>query len=271
MTTIQYVSDIHLEHRKKFHISPLSPNLALCGDIGYPGTIEYHEFVNQCSHIFQNVFVIYGNHEFFNSEDPTKADETMEERKNHSIKFPDNVFFLDNKSVYLDIRDNSVHSTLPPERDVTLFVKIIGTTLWSNIDPFTELNLADYKQIYTKKGIKLLWLDIIYMFQQNVKYVLQELMKDPDVRCILLSHHGAHPICNGVHMNNRVHSAYASYIPEFYKRNNLMCCISGHTHSSVDETLHFENQDCQHFIRFVSNQVGYIGEDTGYNESVIKV
>jgi len=254
---IQYISDIHLEHRKDYYVNPVAPNLALCGDIGHPLKENYNYFINRCANDFKNVFVIFGNHEFY-----TKASEkyTMDEIIN-LVKFPKNVYFLNNNSVYLNIYDNSVTLELP--EDIRNYIKIIGSTLWSNIDPNITRYINDYKKIWIEHDRKLNSIDTLNLFNTNVSYILNELSRDIDIDTVLLTHHGPHPMCNGEYKNKinkfgiDVSSAYVSFIERLYTFNNLVVCISGHTHSSINKYLYTNN----HKILFLSNQVGYKGED----------
>lgn len=74
-------SDIHLEfcnhYSMKKHINIKNRydydyhdekdeiNLILAGDIGYPERKEYKNFIKSCSSLYDNVFIIAGNHEFY--------------------------------------------------------------------------------------------------------------------------------------------------------------------------------------------------------------
>lgn len=253
---IQYISDIHLEHRKDYYVNPVAPNLALCGDIGHPLKENYNYFINRCANDFKNVFIIFGNHEFY-----TKASKkyTMDEIINLA-KFPKNVYFLNNNSVYLNIHDDSVK--LEPPKDNQNYVKIIGSTLWTRVDSNISRYVNDYKKIWIDQDRKMDHTDTLRLFNTNVNYILNELSRD-SIDTILLTHHGAHPICNGKYENKinklgiDVSSAYVSFIEELYKFKNLIVCISGHTHSSINKYLYTNN----HKILFLSNQVGYKGED----------
>jgi len=66
MYRFQYVSDLHLEFRKKvLRIPPVAPFLLLAGDIGYPCRSLYREFLRYAAHDFEKVFLVAGNHEFY--------------------------------------------------------------------------------------------------------------------------------------------------------------------------------------------------------------
>ena len=84
---VQYISDIHLEMYKENVspdlftklIRPEAPYLALCGDIGIPDFVNYENFLNWCSRRWTKVFLVAGNHEYYNWNCPVKTD--MEAKK----------------------------------------------------------------------------------------------------------------------------------------------------------------------------------------------
>jgi predicted phosphodiesterase len=267
---IQYISDIHLEHRKDYFIKPMAPNLALCGDIGYPLKENYHYFIDRCSKDFKNVFVIFGNHEYYtNSIKRITMDEVVE-----SINFPQNVYFLDNKCVYINILNNNVVIEKP--LGTSDYIKIIGSTLWSNVNPDIHKYINDYKKIWVDKDRKFNYKDTIALYNQSVEYILSELSNDLEIKTILLTHHGSHSICNGKYQNKvnkqgiDLSSAYTSNIDKLYTFKNLLVCISGHTHSSINKYLYINdtspptelgNGQTNRKLLFLSNQVGYRCED----------
>ena len=62
---LQYISDIHLEHRIVLPVIPKRANyLALLGDIGYPNSKIYKEFLEYSSKNWDKVFLLSGNHEY---------------------------------------------------------------------------------------------------------------------------------------------------------------------------------------------------------------
>lgn len=255
---IQYISDIHLEHRKDYFVKPFAPNLVLCGDIGSPLKENYHYFINRCSNDFKNVFVIFGNHEYYtNSSNRFTMDEII-----NSVCFPKNVYFLNNSCIYLNIYDDSVTFNKPIKKED--YIKIIGSTLWSNVNPEIYKYVNDYKKIWIEKDRKFHYTDTIKLFNKSIKYIIDELSSDLNIETVLLTHHGSHPICSGKYKNKvnklgiDLSSAYTSYIEKLYEFKNLIVCISGHTHSSINRYIEVGND---HKILFLSNQVGYKCED----------
>ena len=58
---LQYISDIHLERRLKIPIiKPKANYLALLGDIGYPNSTLYNDFIKYTSINWDRVFLLQG-------------------------------------------------------------------------------------------------------------------------------------------------------------------------------------------------------------------
>lgn len=267
MVKFQYVSDLHLEHYKNLNSIKLQKlddceNLCLLGDIGYAYSELYHKFINYCSDNWLNVFVIFGNHEYYdlsNSNGSKTDPKTMQEIENETQKFRKNVHFLNNSSVLINKRDNTVKYLLDREDHINDYIKIIGSTLWCNISPFAASQMNDYAYIYTGKKQKLLPDDTRSFFKRNKEYILQELQID-FFDTILLTHHGVNSICNGPYLGNPMSSGYATDINELYQFPHLLACINGHTHVSLDTVI----PNTQ--IKLLSNCYGYKGE----NQRVVK-
>jgi predicted phosphodiesterase len=240
---IQYISDIHLEFRKNFEIEPVAENLVLCGDIGYPEELNYQKFIQSCATKFKNVFVIFGNHEYYNNRN-TEHKITMNEKKQYVKYFSSNVYFLDNSAVYINQFTNEIQE----KGDENCF-KIIGSTLWSNVCESSSRAMNDTHLIYKDRDIKLTGTDIQQLHKESVKYIVEELDRNKKIPCILLTHHGPHISCFGKNRSSKLISSYVSHIPELYEKKNLLACISGHTHSSVAKSCNG--------ILFLSNQLGY--------------
>ncbi|MDP2435401.1 MAG: hypothetical protein Q8P67_06630, partial [archaeon] len=129
---MQFMSDVHLEFRRKEGaplFQPRAPILALIGDIGNPSMKNWRQFLWRNADRFEHVFLVAGNHEFYLST-PEIAKEKMRRicSKKPNLHFLDNDFF-----------------------DLTPDIRIIGTTLWSNPQPkhYQSLqdNMSDYCQI----------------------------------------------------------------------------------------------------------------------------
>jgi predicted MPP superfamily phosphohydrolase len=267
MVKLQYVSDIHLEQRSKIiNIPKISEceNICLLGDIGYPNTKIYKEFINYCSKKWENVFLLYGNHEYYSIKNKQLL--SMKDIELESISLPDNVYYLDNDCLYLNTKTNRVSyfQQFKDRKDSKDFIKIIGSLLWSDIDLQVSRKINDYKNIYVSVNPDILFTPEMCktLFNTSKKYIIQELSNDT-TPTILLTHHGANLLTNGHYYGNFLSSAYASDIPELLSFNHLIACINGHTHSSIDRYIPNTN------IRLLSNCYGYLGESKAivkYNE-----
>ena len=266
----QYISDIHLEIyniTKPYYINKNNffeniikklddcENICLLGDIGYPESQIYQDFLTYCSLNWKNVFLIMGNHEFYRYKYITTISEIERFVENN---IPKNVYFLNNKCIYLNKSTQFVQYELP-EISKENWIKIIGTILWSNISDKTALRLNDYKKIYITKhfSINKLTPNITrIMFYSNKKFILNELACN--FNCLLLTHHGIHELCNGYYINSDIKDGYTSDIPEILESNNLIANLFGHVHSNINLEING--------IKLLSNAYGYKGE----NKNIVK-
>jgi hypothetical protein len=120
---IQIASDLHLEFSSTLIRMPnpvpniTAPVLCLLGDIGIPSKSSYKDFLLEKSNVYEVIFVIAGNHEFYGGE----YEEKKELMKQICSSIP-NVVFLD-KTSYL------YQSTTDPNDAV----RVLGCTLWSHV------------------------------------------------------------------------------------------------------------------------------------------
>lgn len=261
MVKFQYISDLHLEHYKNindinFEKIDDCENLFLLGDIGYAYSDIYHEFINYCSDNWLNVFVIFGNHEYYCKSNNIK---TMEEIETEVLKFRKNVYFLNNDYVFINKYNSTVKKLLEREDHLSDYIKIIGSILWSDINNFVAPRMNDYKFIYTTQDTLLTPDEVKGFFRLNKDYIIQELQMDI-MPTILLTHHGVHDLCNGYYKGNYMESGYTTNIEELSKFKHLIACINGHTHSSVETVIPGTD------IKLLSNCYGYKGE----NQKIVK-
>jgi len=112
---LQYVSDIHLEKGFKRNIIPKKPYLLLTGDIGFPTSLEYKEFLFDMSYKFDKVFVISGNHEY----DLHKNFLNEVEKEIQDICYSKNNLIYLQKKTHLLCNENNLY--------------IAGCTFWSKL------------------------------------------------------------------------------------------------------------------------------------------
>ncbi|KAL0478550.1 hypothetical protein AKO1_008143 [Acrasis kona] len=137
--TLQIMSDIHLEFsRDDFDVKKVGNCIALVGDIGIYSKSNYEYFLTKLSQIYDHVFVVAGNHEYYNQEYHAANTEMS------AICMPlDNVHFLQQSSFLYE--DGTNHP-----------VRILGCTLWSNV-PISSKEIVskclnDYRTIRIQDG-----------------------------------------------------------------------------------------------------------------------
>lgn len=177
---------------------------------------------------------------------------SMEEVK--KINYPSNVFPLDNGILYLDKIKNEITNPSQIEFLKENYIKLIGTTLWSDVTISMSYLMNDYKYIYTKYD-KLTIQQVKELFNENKKFILNEI--NENIECVILTHHATHEICNGEYTGSKTSSAYFTYIPEIYENKNVIACINGHLHTNVNTEING--------IKILSNCMGYSDEHINFD------
>lgn len=239
---IQVYSDIHLEHYSKIpYIKPLAKILILPGDIGYIDSSIYREFIRYVSKNWEKVFIVLGNHEYYNE---TKSYSQLNKEFRKYLNNFNNVILLDKEIFLLDD------------------ILIVGCTFWSNIDHRVENYINDFthiKMFDKNNNFVNLTIEEYQSLHYRDKEFLSNCILDSFQNIIIITHYPltqhntSHPKYNKdpVWMKN-----YFSNEIDFNKFFNVndknIVCISGHTHYSFDFV--------KNNIRFISNQFGYKDE-----------
>lgn len=242
MKSIQVESDLHLEFYTKGKLPAVeqaASYLALAGDIGYPFSAEYKEFIKQMSEKFDKVFVLTGNHEFYASQKTVL--QIIDQIQVVCNSFT-NVFFL-NRDTY----------------DLSEHTRLIGCTLWSPIEDHVSLN--DFYKIHTQRNRKLTAAEYRKWNKMDVEYVVAEVnrAKADGKEVIVMTHHGPLSVMGGKYEGNRLSSGFVNQL-DYLCADPIKAWISGHVHSNVDTEVNG--------VRSVSNARGYPGEKTGYKPQV---
>lgn len=258
---LQIISDIHLEFYKKLPqdiIRPSAKYLALLGDIGRPRMDNYQQFIKYCSENFTQVFIIAGNHEFYSSS------HSYEETHDYLYKFANgfpNVHFLDNDSYMLEEG-----------------IKILGTTLWSNIPKdkkaIVESTINDYKCIRRKfqrpndaSSTRLVPITsgfINDLHNKSVGWLTSQLKRctEENTPCIVLSHHC--PIDSiesaGKYYGTDLNHAYCTDLTGLIKKPIIAWCY-GHLHNN-------NTYKCGD-VQMCNNHHGYRDENLTYQKDYV--
>lgn len=237
-TSVQLMSDIHLEYKDLSHISditdkdemnnffltiitPSAPMLMLCGDVGQPFTRIYRQFMEFCSNNFERVFVVAGNHEYFGERGMEAVD-----RQIGSIAddYP-NLYYLNN-----DVKK------------LTDQWEIIGTTLWTNIPvehrDYIKRCMNDYDHIIAN-GKPITPNFISGLFHKNLELVKRLVEERPHKKLIIMSHHlPSFKAIAPEYKDSLINYAFASDLDEFIREHpNIKKWCFGHTHSPIDERI----------------------------------
>jgi predicted phosphohydrolase len=166
---IQYISDIHLEFMNanayQEFIQTFKPSakiLVLAGDIGNPRLPLYEQFLQHVSGLFEKVFLIAGNHEFYGSS----IEKNLSVIREVVSKLP-NITFLDN--------------TMEEYEGFCW----IGTTLWSEItNPLYTIN--DTKVI---EGLDISTYNAMHKKAKEYLSHALSLCKREGKQAIVITHH----------------------------------------------------------------------------------
>lgn len=228
---IQVASDIHLEFYDDSNpelflrfVKPSAPYLALLGDIGYPTSRIYFDFLKYCSENFEQVLLISGNHEYY---DCLKNLLTMKEIDLEIEKICSqlgNVHYLNNSTYELDN------------------ILFIGTTLWSEMDDEDKqfqagLFVNDYKYTIVdfEQGCNYLGPSMVnLLFARNVRFLIETIENNLDREIVILSHHlPTFSAIDPKYYSNPVNFAYASELDWMFYQYPIKMWLFGHTHSPV--------------------------------------
>jgi len=254
--SIQIYSDFHIELLRQIpQIIPTAKYLFLVGNICQLNHPLFFKFFDYCSPLWDKIFYIPGNHEFYSKKNYNTLD------FEYNLKFKEkykNVFYVNNNFVELDENIN-----------------VYGTTFWT-ISTFKRTCEAkklinDYHNIsyFDNTTNKEVNLDITYVNKMsNESFIkLQKYLIDNNKKTIVMTHFP--PIRSGTShpsyiSENRIINLYFAWPDDTlskFKLSNILCWISGHTHWSYD--IIKEN------VRLISNQLGYKSEygTTGINEN----
>ena len=220
--SLQYISDIHLEYRNTIPIIPQnSDNLALLGDIGNPFKKNYTEFIDYTSNNWNKVFLITGNHEYW--QEKYNMDDVNDKINDIVSKFS-NVIFLNNESHYFNN------------------YKILGTTLWSNVYSKPETQIGD--DLYIKyKHRTITHDDINKLHSASVKWLEKNIAHSnhsADIPIIILSHHlpSYKLIIEKFHYGKyaKYHDRFASHLDHLIKYP-VKFWLCGHSHCNFNLTI----------------------------------
>ncbi len=235
----QYFSDVHTEQYKanpnklkrvQEFIKPCAPYLILAGDIGDPFSMIYNKFLTYLSPLFEYIFIIAGNHEYYGNHD---MNDVQEEIRHIALSLK-NIIFLENEVFCV------------PNSNIMIF----GATFWSDISKEEENDInyiiIDYRcipEFSIQKSIEL--------YHNSCNILNKILQTYPDNKFIVISHHlPSYSLIDPkyLHAKPSLNSAFASKILHAYDKR-IIAWIAGHTHKPLEQG------------KFHVNPIGYKGEN----------
>ncbi len=238
---IQYISDLHLEFYNKLpdeFIKREADILCIAGDIGYPYSSIYEEYLLKVSETFRKVFLITGNHEYYNARG--NRHHTMEEIENRirqiikTMKL-NNVTFLDNE--YEDYEG----------------YRFVGSTLWSKVEkPVVDYCINDFRVI------KEMSVDLYNeLHEVSREFLKSSVVTESPLPVIVITHHlpSFQLVADEYKDSTALNKYFASKSEDLCVRT-MKAWIYGHTHIRSDRISKMG-------IRFACNPIGYPGENEG--------
>lgn len=236
---IRYLSDLHTEfhdllslNRLLMRIKPSKDEVCVCaGDIGSiaHSRKNYDITVSYLSKQFKQVFVINGNHEYYNSDKSIEQIDTEMAAYYESKAFP-NVQWLNNRTF---------------EYEGYTF---IGTTLWTHVSEGTpDINDTRY--------IPQLYREVYNGHHQRCREWLRSLVPLPK-KSVIITHHMPSPsLIAPKYKDAPINPWFACNMEKFIANNkdNIACWIYGHTHTASEQHLHG--------VPMLCNPYGYPGEN----------
>ncbi|MEQ8906401.1 metallophosphoesterase [Ekhidna sp.] len=243
--TIQYASDLHLEFEdnKRFlesnPIKKVGDILILAGDIIYMKDYYFDlPIFDQWSKLFERVYMIPGNHEFYQRSFPiSKIFPSFKK------KIRDNIFLVNN---YTEVIEGC---------------HFIFSTLFTRLDPIKSKrirqSLGDFSQSRFNENAILFTVDE-YQFchTKSKSYVEIELEESGGKSSVLVTHHV--PYSNRFipeypyEHDGLLSSAFHVDLSYWMRNYDIKYCISGHTHVN-HEPIRIHDTTC------LTNQLGYVG------------
>ncbi|QYS92856.1 Putative calcineurin-like phosphoesterase [Trichoderma simmonsii] len=240
---IQILSDLHLEIGQQYtsYTFPVTaPFLLLSGDIGRLIDYDnYKAFLETQASRYKKVFLVLGNHEFYELDYGSGL--SMAQRLSEEPSLKDSIVLL-NKSRWDD-----------PDSKLT----VLGCTLWSAIPEeaatMIETKINDFKKIIgwtTQKHNQIHTEEAEWLRKEVAQLATQGQYNS---RQILIATHHA-PCLEGTSKPADTNSpwtpAFATDLVTKGNWGNVTCWIFGHTHYSTD----FQYNG----IRLLANQRGYV-------------
>jgi predicted phosphodiesterase len=216
----QILSDIHLEMLKRAPVFPvLAENLILAGDIGHIGSPIWRQFLRKCVNDYKRVIYVAGNHEFYGAD----YDQALT-----TIAKEEGIIFLEKGSVDIE--------------EAGEVVRILGTTLWTDIPPAkmadTQRMMSDYTKIWYK-GRHLTGTDSVRMHRIAKKWLAEEIARAAaeDKKVIVVTHHLPSFQMVAVKYKLENNHGFASDCEDLIAATPVCAWVCGHSHTQMERWI----------------------------------
>lgn len=232
---VQICSDLHLEfeeNRKWLKENPLEVKgdiLIIAGDTFYMDKdFTSLDFIQKVSKQFERVFLIPGNHEYYNGFDLST---TLD---HYCLDILSNVHLVNNYTTVIDGN------------------RFIFSTLWSTISPnniVIERRMNDFHRIRFEG--KLIDIEKYNFVHQKCFHFLQSEINKPENK-IVITHHLPSNECNHPDFYGSIlNQAFCVDKTDFILENTVQHWIYGHSHRNM---MDFQIGNTQ----MITNQLGYV-------------
>lgn len=256
--------------------STIEVNLILAGDIGNPFMSNYEEFLILCTQYYDNIFIIAGNHEFYNLNNQVHTmDQVINQIKNICSNI--NVTLDNSGKIYF------LNNTVIKHKNIF----ILGTTLWSYVDSnskkysefindynyINEFSIRQNNQLFdnnkiwlqeTLNNIKLLTDQTNQTNQTDQTDHIDQTNQTNSIKCIVITHHM--PSFALVHkkFKSKLYSHMNAYFAsdlDYLITKPVNYWIYGHTHTQSRQLLNEIEMCC--------NPLGYSDEKSLYKSKYL--
>ena len=194
---IQVTSDIHLDQNRfddySNILTPSAKYLIIAGDVANVSDSEYSSFLIWCSFRFEKVFLIAGNHEYYNSNATYKYNQNRISINAESMD--DKLTILQEKINFSNFYFSNIYFLNQDLVELAEFY-IYGCTLWTCIEnqmkPVAKRKLNDLKKIFTQGRNGINPLTVQYrnsLHLSDVDFLDFHLSMPHDKPVVIVTHH----------------------------------------------------------------------------------
>lgn len=217
---VKIISDVHLEHRffipnDIFSGSEEADVCILAGDIGYPNSDLYQEFIENVKEKYQKTFMITGNHEYY---DNTHLHLTM-----------------DNIDYTCEMLEDDNLTFLNRNFELYKGYHFLGCTLWSNlcgdkIDCAASINDFKFINGLSKKEYNLFHI-------RDREWITKEIQNFPNIPKVVITHHlPSYQLIAQKYKFSPLNHYYASDL-EYLMGDDVGYWICGHSHCQTERNI----------------------------------